>query len=60
MLAIRTNPEVRCVGVCANTSGLQPNERKRYLEQLAVETGLPVVDPVIDGCAPIARSLIAS
>jgi uncharacterized NAD-dependent epimerase/dehydratase family protein len=60
MLARRTNPDVWCVGVCVNTSALPPKERRMYLEQLAIETGLPCVDPVIDGCAQIASSLIAS
>ena len=60
LLARRTNPNVRCVGVCVNTSVLPSTERRMYLEKLTVETGLPCVDPVIDGCALIARALIAS
>lgn len=59
MLARRTNADVRCVGVCVNTSALSANERHTYIAQLAAETGLPCVDPVIDGCESIARSLIA-
>ena len=56
-LGRRTNPAVRCVGVCVNTSQLQPDERTSYLEGLSSELGLPCVDPVIDGCAPIAELL---
>jgi uncharacterized NAD-dependent epimerase/dehydratase family protein len=60
MLARRTNPDVRCVGVCVNTTALTAEEKDRYLERLAADTGLPCVDPMIDGCAQIALSLIAS
>ena len=56
-LGRRTNPAVRCVGVCVNTSQLQPDERTSYLEGLSSELGLPCVDPVIDGCATIAELL---
>lgn len=60
MLARRTNPDVQCVGICVNTSALLPDERRRCLEKLAIETGLPCVDPMIDGCAEIAKSLLGS
>ena len=56
-LGRRTNPAVRCVGVCVNTSQLQTDERTSYLEGLSSELGLPCVDPVIDGCAAIAELL---
>ena len=57
-LARRTNPNVRCAGVCINTSGMTKSDRQSYLEQLSAETQLPCVDPVIEGCARIARFLI--
>jgi len=57
-LGRRTNPGIRCVGVSVNTSGLSSDKRAGYLQQLAGEIGLPCVDPVIDGCAPIARLLM--
>ena len=57
VLGRRTNPNIRCVGVCVNTSQLQPDERKSYLEDLSSAVGLPCVDPVIDGCAAIAELL---
>ena len=57
VLGRRTNPNVRCAGVCVNTSQLQPDERKSHLEGLSSEVGLPCVDPVIDGCTPIAELL---
>lgn len=57
VLGRRTNPEVRCVGVCVNTSGLAASERSAYLQRLESEVDLPCVDPVIDGCARIAKLL---
>jgi len=56
-LGRRTNPDIWCAGVTVNTSGLQKEERQKYLAVLAEEVGLPCVDPVIDGCAQIARLL---
>lgn len=49
-----TNPDVRCVGVCINTSGLPASDRSAYLQRLASEIRLPCVDPVTDGCDSIA------
>jgi len=48
-----TNPNIQCVGVSVNTSGLSENERKPYLDTLSKELGLPCVDPIIDGCDAI-------
>jgi len=59
-LARRTNPDVLCVGVCVNTSELSNAERAPYLANIAAEVGLPCIDPMIDGCAPIARQLAES
>ena len=53
----RTNPAIRCVGVTVNTSGLPEDDRQRYLDGLASEVDVPCVDPVLGGCAPIARLL---
>ena len=49
----RTNPGIRCVGVSVNTSGLPPTERAAWLARRAAETGLPCVDPLIEGCGAI-------
>lgn len=57
-LGRRTNPDIRCVGVTVNTSELVAVERNDYLAALSQEVGLPCVDPVIDGCVPIARLLL--
>lgn len=52
-----TNPDVRCVGVSVNTSSLTDAEREACLAELADTLGLPCVDPVATGMAPIADAL---
>jgi hypothetical protein len=42
-----------------NTSSLPAGERSAWLQQLESELDLPCVDPIIDGCARIAQSLLA-
>jgi uncharacterized NAD-dependent epimerase/dehydratase family protein len=49
----RTNPAIRCVGISVNTSMLAADKRMDYLQTLSAETGLPCVDPIIDGCGAI-------
>jgi len=49
----RTNPAIRCVGISVNTSGLPRAERERWLAELSAETGLPCVDPLVEGCGAI-------
>jgi uncharacterized NAD-dependent epimerase/dehydratase family protein len=51
----RTNPRIRCVGISVNTSGLAGSERSDYLSGLSAETGLPCVDPLVEGCAAIVN-----
>jgi uncharacterized NAD-dependent epimerase/dehydratase family protein len=53
MTGRRTNPAIRCVGISVNTSGLPPAERADWLANLSAETGLPCVDPLIEGCGAI-------
>jgi uncharacterized NAD-dependent epimerase/dehydratase family protein len=48
-----TNPDIRCVGVALNTSSVPPTAREALLLQFATRTGLPCVDPMIDGVAVI-------
>ena len=45
----RTNAAVRCVGVSVNTMQLGKSVRAKYLRDLAKETGLPCVDPLVEG-----------
>jgi uncharacterized NAD-dependent epimerase/dehydratase family protein len=57
LIGSRTNPDIRCVGISVNTSKLPIAERLAYLERLSAETGLPCVDPLIDGCAAIVERI---
>ncbi len=50
-----TNPDIRCVGISVNTSQLPKLERTQYLARLSEETGLPCLDPLIDGCGAIVE-----
>jgi uncharacterized NAD-dependent epimerase/dehydratase family protein len=51
----RTNPAIRCVGISVNTSALPTSERQEYLSGMTARTGLPCVDPLIDGCGAIVN-----
>ena len=53
----RTNPAIRCVGISVNTSMLAADKRMDYLQRLSAETGLPCVDPIIDGCGAILEHI---
>jgi len=53
-----TNPNVCCVGICVNTSGLDVEKGKSYLEELSAELGLPCVDPILDGCDAIVDKIL--
>ena len=54
-----TNPFIRCVGVALNTSKVAPAERATLLTQYAAQTGLPCVDPVLDGVEPIVDRIVS-
>ena len=57
LLGSRTNPDIRCVGISVNTSKLAADKRMHYLAELSAETGLPCVDPIIDGCGAIVEHI---
>ncbi len=57
LLGRRTNPDIRCVGISVNTSKLAADKRLDYLAALSRETGLPCVDPIIDGCGAIVEHI---
>jgi len=57
LMGRRTNPAIRCVGISINTSGLAPTKRSGYLAERSRETGLPCVDPMLDGCGAILRQI---
>jgi uncharacterized NAD-dependent epimerase/dehydratase family protein len=53
-----TNPGIRCVGVALNTSKIAASDRARLRERYSGETGLPCVDPIVDGVGPIVDRLL--
>lgn len=53
-----TNPAARFVGIAVNTSALSPAEAERCLGELAERHGLPAVDPLRHGVAPIVDTLV--
>jgi uncharacterized NAD-dependent epimerase/dehydratase family protein len=65
-----TSPEVRAVGICLNTSGLDPGEARRLCDSTGDRIGLPCTDPIAFGVdaildellclAPSAPSIVAS
>ena len=57
MLGRLTNPDIRCIGVCVNTSGIADRLRRSFLATISKETGLPCVDPVIDGGGAIVDTV---
>ena len=57
LLGSRTNPNIRCAGISVNTSSLTAENRIAYLAELSKETGLPCVDPIIDGCGAIVEHI---
>ena len=52
-----TNPAAKFVGVAVNTSALDDAAAERYLAETGERLGLPCVDPVRTGVAPIADLL---
>lgn len=57
--AALTNPNVEWLGVSLNTSSLADEERERALAAARTETGLPCVDPMRGGVAPLVDGLLA-
>jgi uncharacterized NAD-dependent epimerase/dehydratase family protein len=52
-----TNPRARCVGLAINTSALSREDGIAYCDMLADSTGLPCVDPLIEGVGHIVDQL---
>ncbi len=53
-----TNPDAVCIGVAVNTSNVSNEaERRSCLSEIEDRTGLPAVDPVIDGVAALVDRL---
>ena len=52
-----TNPDIRCIGVCINTSTLPAKQREESLRGLEADIGLPCVDPLVDGVGAIVDQI---
>ena len=57
--AALTNRDAAFLGVSLNTSALDDAERERALATARAETGLPCVDPLRGGVAPLVDALLA-
>ncbi|HQR25340.1 MAG TPA: DUF1611 domain-containing protein [Steroidobacteraceae bacterium] len=53
-----TNAAIRCVGISLNTSHVPAHERAALLARHASESGLPCVDPLVEGMGAIAERLL--
>jgi uncharacterized NAD-dependent epimerase/dehydratase family protein len=53
-----TSPQARAVGICLNTSGMEPSEGRRLCDLTADALGLPCTDPVAFGVDPIIDELL--
>jgi len=54
-----TNPQVRFVGVALNTESLGQEAAARVIEETSQTLGLPCVDPIRTGVAPLVSALEA-
>lgn len=52
-----TSPDVRAVGICLNTSGMEAQAARRLCDATADRLGLPCTDPVALGVDPIIDEL---
>jgi len=52
-----TNPAIRCVGIAVNTAALDEAEAAKYLARTQQRHGLPAVDPMRTGVAPIVAEI---
>lgn len=55
--AALTNPAVRCVGLSLNTARLDDSAARALLQELSDKHGLPCMDPLRWGAAPIVDGL---
>jgi uncharacterized NAD-dependent epimerase/dehydratase family protein len=55
-----TSPGVRAVGICLNTSALDPDAGRRLCAETADRLGLPCTDPIAFGVEPIIDELLCA
>ena len=53
-----TNPEARCIGLSINTAALPEDEAEQLLQDTGDRLGLPCVDPLRTGVAPLADRIL--
>ena len=53
-----TSPAVRAVGICLDTSGIEPGEARRLCDRTGDRLGLPCTDPVAFGVDPLVDELL--
>lgn len=53
-----TNRAIRCVGISINASALTPAQTASYFEQIGIELGLPICDPIKTGVGAIVDELL--
>lgn len=58
-MAQLTNPAAKFVGISVNTAKMDESDAYQYMQQLASETGLPVVDPFRQGISAIVDNLLS-
>ena len=59
-MARLTNPEVRCVGVSINSTGLRPEDRDLLLKTTEDRLGVPCFDPLITGVRALIEHIAAT
>lgn len=52
-----TNPNAELLGVSLNTSAMPADVARELKASLATQMGVPVVDPLVDGCADLVAEL---
>jgi uncharacterized NAD-dependent epimerase/dehydratase family protein len=52
-----TNPDIRPLGIAVNTAALSEDAAEDCLRAIAAEHGLPAVDPIRTGVAPLVDRL---
>lgn len=57
-MARLTSPQVRAVGVCLNTSTLDPGDARALCARTADRLGLPCTDPIAFGVDPLLDALL--
>ncbi len=55
-----TSPDVRAVGICLNTSALDPDSARRLCERTEDALGLPCTDPIAFGVEAIIDRLLCN